>query len=155
MKFKPEDFPNLNAANHRGDGPAADDANYNCIAWGAGYDDSIWDPFPKDAEEDFYWPEGVPRDYEVTSLILAYQTEGFVVCTNGMLEAGIEKVAIYADGPEYMHAARQLENGKWTSKMGQAGERIEHDTPEALVGPAFGKIAAYMQRPRAEANARK
>ena len=71
----------------------------------------------------------------VASLIAVFESVGFAICADGSLEAGIEKIAIYADGPHYEHVARQLENGKWTSKMGKA-ERIEHDAPENLEGPA-------------------
>jgi hypothetical protein len=63
---------------------------------------------------------------------------GFAVCADGALEDGIEKIGIYADGPEYMHAARHLETGKWTSKMGP-DERIEHDTPEDIAGLWCGR----------------
>jgi len=66
-----------------------------------------------------------------------------VTCGDDTLEVGIEKIALYADGGEYMHAARQIETGKWTSKIG-FGEDIEHDTPADLAGPAFGQVAAYM-----------
>ena len=41
-------------------------------------------------------------------------------CESGDLEVGFEKVAIYAqaDGAP-THAARQLPDGTWTSKLGQ------------------------------------
>jgi hypothetical protein len=153
VQIKSEDFPNLHSGNHRGKGPQENDEDYNCIAWGAGRTGHIWEPFPQDPAEDYYWPAGVPRDYELTSLVMAYETEGFVARTDdgkpvdGSLEEGIEKVALYADGPEYMHAARQLETGKWTSKMG-LGELIEHDKPSDLEGPAYGAVAKYMKRKR-------
>ena len=50
-------------------------------------------------------------------------------------------------GGEYMHAALQLESGKWTSKMGP-DEDIEHDAPENLAGPCFGQVTAFMKRKR-------
>jgi hypothetical protein len=95
----------------------------------------------------------VPSDYELTSLVMAYETEGFVALTadgkpvDGTLEEGVEKIAFYADGPEYMHAARQLASGKWTSKMGK-GVRIEHDAPEDVAGGRYGQVAKFMQRKR-------
>jgi hypothetical protein len=85
---------------------------------------------------------------------MAYETEGFVAlegdrtCIDGSLEDGIEKVAIYSHGNVYEHAARQLENGKWTSKMGIAGELIEHDAPENLVGPYYGQDVTFVKRRR-------
>ena len=48
----------------------------------------------------------------------------------------------------YQHAARQLENGTWTSKMGRKEERIEHDAPENLLGPLYGQNVTFMKRKR-------
>jgi hypothetical protein len=63
------------------------------------------------------------------------------------LEPGIEKVAIYADLPadSWTHAARQLPNGRWTSKLGDF-EDIEHDTPEGLAGNVYLSLAYIMKR---------
>lgn len=143
MLFRQEDFPNLHAGNHRDTSPPT--RLYNCIAWAAGIDNDWWDPAEK-----HFWPANVPRDYKVTSLILAYESVGFVICADGSLEGGIEKIAIYADGDEYVHAALQLEGGKWTSKMGPDKD-IEHDAPEDLVGPCYGQVTAFMKRNRASA----
>lgn len=68
-------------------------------------------------------------------------------CADGSLEVGIEKIAIYADGDEYMHAARQLGNSKWTSKIG-CKEDIEHNTLDALAGPAYGQVTVFIKRLR-------
>jgi hypothetical protein len=62
-------------------------------------------------------------------------------------EQGFEKIAIYTDGDEYMHAARQLEDGKWTSKMGP-DEDVEHNEPEDLAGPCYGNVSIFMKRKR-------
>jgi len=144
--FRQENFPNLHPGNHRDTSEA--DRRYNCIAWAAGYNDKWWDPAePQARDEDFYWPENVPRDYKVTTLVMVYQSVGFAICTDASQEEGAQKIAIYDDGEEYTHAARQLENGKWTSKMGP-GEDIEHDTPESLVGPIYGQLTTFMKRKR-------
>ncbi len=140
MLFSPQDFPNLHSGNYR-DVRAAT-KRYNCIAWAAGIDDDWWDPASTRT-----WPGSAPRDWKLTSLIVVYEWAGFVICADAALEDGVEKIAIYVDGPEWMHAARQLANGKWTSKIGEL-EEIEHDTLEDLEGPAFGKVTTYMQRPR-------
>ena len=140
MQFREEDFPNLDADNHRD--TSLPDGLYNCIAWAAGIDNDWWDPARK-----HFWPANVPRDYKVTSLILAYESVGFVLCGDDSQEEGFEKVAIYAIDNEYTHAALQLESGKWTSKMGP-DEDIEHDTPHNLAGPCFGQVTAFMKRKR-------
>ena len=61
------------------------------------------------------------------------------------LEAGFVKVALYASGLFYTHAARQLPNGKWTSKLGR-GEDIEHDSPDDVAGGVYGAVVGVMKR---------
>ena len=55
-------------------------------------------------------------------------------------------MALYASGPFYTHAARQLPNGKWTSKFCRL-EDIEHDRPEDVAGGAYGEVVGYLRRP--------
>ena len=83
----------------------------------------------------------------------AFATAGFASCADGVLEEGIEKVALYGIEDTFMHAARQLPNGRWTSKLGVSYD-IEHDL-DALTSSAnaggevqYGEIAAFMARPR-------
>ena len=45
------------------------------------------------------------------------------------------------------HAARQLPNGKWTSKLGKA-EDVEHESPEDVAGGVYGEVVQFMRRPR-------
>jgi hypothetical protein len=127
---------------------------YNCIAHAAGKDDNWWWPV-EGKVEGVYWPFDSPED-SIEVFIRAYQIEGYEVCQERELEDGIEKVAIYigADGKP-THAARQLVNGSWTSKLGD-WEDIEHRTLEALeTGDdqahqmlGYGKVAVIMRRPR-------
>ncbi len=64
------------------------------------------------------------------------------------LEEGFEKIAIYADKRnEFRHVARQLENGKWTSKLGD-WEDIEHNTLKALESPQYGSVKILLKRRR-------
>ena len=44
------------------------------------------------------------------------------------------------------HAARQLPDGKWTSKLGPF-EDIKHSTLVCLKGPLYGEPDTYMKRP--------
>jgi len=43
------------------------------------------------------------------------------------------------------HAARQLENGRWTSKLGEL-EDIEHDLHHLASG-AYGAVVQILKRP--------
>ena len=145
MRFLSNDFPNLHSGNYRDTSPA--DRVYNCIAWAAGVNDLWWEPVQNATSKQF-WPASAPRDDKLTSLILAYESVGFVICADDTTEGGIEKIALYADGGAYTHAApRQLETGKWTTKIG-VDEDIEHDTLEDVAGPAYGHVATFMKRSR-------
>jgi hypothetical protein len=118
--------------------------DYNCLAWAIEETDRWWSPLP---EEDYYWTEGVPREVSVRAFMKAYEVLGFVGCENGTLEAGVEKLAIYAtvDGRP-QHIARQLPSGFWTSKLGRL-EDIEHEL-DGLCGELYGTVQQFMKRVR-------
>jgi hypothetical protein len=117
-------------------------AQYNCIAWAAGISEEWWDP-----AKDYPWPDDLPRDVSVETLVKLYEKLGFFVCEDAELEHDLEKIAIYGAPEEWEHVARQLSSGKWTSKMGP-DEDIEHDSPDDLVGKAFGLVVRIMKRSR-------
>jgi hypothetical protein len=143
-------FPNLRRPEYR---VTSDETPvYNCIAHAAGKNDKWW--WPADAEG-AYWPSGIDKKETIDGFILAYQTEGYVVCEGRELETGFDKIAIYVDElGTPTHAARQLSDGSWCSKLGQ-WEDIQHQTLEALEtgedenyqGLAYGKVALIMRRP--------
>jgi hypothetical protein len=88
----------------------------------------------------------------MAAFIQAYATLGYSECQENSLEAGSEKIAIYAtrdiDGTlSPTHAAKQLPNGKWSSKLG-IFEDIEHLALDALDGPVYGTAVCFMKRPR-------
>ena len=116
---------------------------YNCIAWAAGDEHRWWwpEPFPH-----AYWPEGTPRVATLESFIAAYATLGFERSADGGYQPGIEKVALFADDRGVpTHAARQLSDGRWTSKLGRS-EDIRHEL-KALEGDVYGKVACFLERP--------
>jgi hypothetical protein len=132
-------FPNLGPNSYKITSPAS--SGYNCIAWAAGVANEWWDP-----ADGYPWPAGLPRDVHTTTLIRLFERLSFVRCAEGDLVTGFEKVVIYGSDVEWEHAARQLPNGRWTSKMG-LDEDIEHETPANLAGGAFGAIVCFMERP--------
>jgi hypothetical protein len=79
---------------------------------------------------------------------MAFEALGYEVCDDRRLEPGYEKIAIYglAGSPE--HAAKQLLDGSWSSKLGYLND-IVHATLEALEGPDYGSVEVIMRRPRA------
>jgi hypothetical protein len=115
--------------------------NYNCIAWAAGDDKNWWEPDPFNY---CYWPDGAPREYSVDAYISAYRTLGYQICDGPAREDGIEKIAIYLLHKMPQHAARQLDNGRWTSKLGE-GDDIEHEL-DGLNGANYGIHQIYLAR---------
>ena len=73
---------------------------------------------------------------------------------NSSLEEGYEKIAIYVKGGKPTHAALQLKDGKWASKIGD-GKDIIHESLELLesgnLGESiYGHVAKVMRRERRE-----
>ncbi len=136
-------FPNLSDGSYAITSPATVD--YNCIAWAANDSEACWWPDPQHIG---YWPAGVPRVAALEVFIKAYGTLGYICCCDATLENGFDKVALYVDtNGTPTHAARQLSNGCWTSKLGKL-EDIEHQTLEGLSGHAYGTIAVILKRPK-------
>lgn len=123
-----------------------EDYRYNCFGYAAGSRTQWWEPREGVG---FYWPD-VPMELSLDAFRLAYASIGYAVCVSADLEEGIEKIAIFAYEDETpTHAARQLENGMWTSKLGEF-EDISHRLHQ-LEGsdPAYGTVRLVMWRRRA------
>jgi hypothetical protein len=119
---------------------------YNCIGWAYG-DDTRW-YWPTTDSPHHYWPPGILRELNLQSFIELYQLAGYQVCANSAVEIGIEKIAIFAHpNNEPTHAARQLPNGNWTSKMGPSND-VEHTLNALCNSPWYGSAAIFMSRPR-------
>jgi hypothetical protein len=131
-------FPRLTADNHRVTSPAS--WEYNCVAWAAGFTDAWWWPAPGR-----YWPEGAPREETLPAFLAAFATLGYLPDVAPSLEPGGEKAALYAVGATPTHAARQLADGWWTSKLGPSFD-IEHATPDDVAGGVYGEVAALLGR---------
>lgn len=122
-------------------------SDYNCIGWGAEEDDRWWDP----TDPDQYWPDEVPRELTIAAFIQAYATIDYIACDSVEFEPGFQKLAIYArddgqpDSGQPTHVARQLPNGRWTSKIGEF-EDIEHEL-EGLTGFYYGTVTQILKRP--------
>lgn len=119
--------------------------NYNCLAWAAKETNAWWWPDPQYL---YYWPPDVPRTETLEAFIKAYGKLGYAPCSDANYEGGFEKVAIYAgSNGKPTHAARQLGNGHWTSKLGTL-EDIEHATLDSLFGTSYGNVVVILKRPK-------
>ena len=133
-------FPNLSTSGFQITSPAT--PNYNCIAWAAGDDQLRWDFAPG-----YYWPHRIPRNGFLETVVQVFGMLGFETCETGSFETDVEMVVLYAIEGIFTHAARQTTEGKWTNKLGTL-EDIEHDSPGALEGEEYGRVARYMKRRR-------
>lgn len=133
----PDLFPRL-SNNFRVTSPKT--PGYNCIAWSAEDSQHWWQPGG-------FWPIPTsPHDCGIGNLEQALASIGYEPCQDGSLESGFQKVALYGSALMFTHAARQLADGKWTSKLGKA-EDIEHDTPDDVSGGLYGEVVGFMRRP--------
>jgi hypothetical protein len=135
-------FPGLVGNGYRVTSPR--DGDYNCVAWAAGDTRNWWWPGQDAGKE--YWPAGVARERTRDAFVAAFATLGYAACESELVEAGHEKIALFchADGRP-THVARQLGDGRWTSKLGKA-EDIEHPLHD-LEGAVYGSVVLVMKRP--------
>lgn len=116
--------------------------NYNCIAWAFG-DNSKW--FWPDPLNQYYWPSNIPREETIEAFIELYRSINYEICENGSLQSGIEKIAIYSNKEGIpTHAARQLPNGYWTSKLGPQYD-VAH-TINSMENGEYGNVCVFMMR---------
>lgn len=142
MPFPANELPYLDRYNHSI--TSDQDTRYNCIAWAAGDQEKWWWP-----DEDGYWPDRAPREATLEAFLAAFQALGYSPCPDGDLELGFSKIAIYGLTSRGVvtptHVARQLTDGRWTSKLGPL-EDIAHKHPENVNGPAYGRVCAFLKR---------
>ncbi len=134
-------FPNLQRSEYQIKSPET--VEYNCVAWAAGEMKTWWWPDPL---ETAYWPASVQRVETLEAFIEAFETLSYTTCDSSDFEDGYEKIAIYVNASgKPTHAARQLNNGYWTSKLGQSYD-IDHEV-NGVSGANYGSISVIMKRP--------
>lgn len=122
---------------------SAETDEYNCIAWAYGVVTQWFWP----NVEGGTWPPGIPNEATLEAFVALFASIDYESCDDGSLESNYEKVAIYANAGAPTHAARQLESGLWTSKIGTL-EDIEHQKPENVEDRPYGHVVQFMRRPR-------
>ncbi len=134
-------FPRLSFDSYRKTSEC--DPTYNCIAWAAEDTRRWWWPM-----EGYYWPSDVPKELSLDAFIQLFMRLGYAPCESDEREEGFDKVALFAkavDGSlKPQHAARQLLNGRWTSKLGNLWD-IEHELFD-LNSDAYGQPLVFMKR---------
>ncbi|MBK5247291.1 MAG: hypothetical protein JJE49_08515 [Peptostreptococcaceae bacterium] len=123
---------------------------YNCIAWAYNLDNRwMW---PNTGEYLFldgvhYWPSDEILDCDVSNFIEAFMLKGYECCENSDFEPNYRKIALYVkpETTECTHAARELSNGCWSSKLGKSND-IQHGTADTIENDAYGKVYCYMKK---------
>jgi len=91
-----------------------------------------------------YWPAGCPRQETIEAFAAMIRSFGYADCDTPDLEDRCEKIALYALGDTPTHAARQMSNGMWTSKIGQNVDI--HHTLLGLEGPLYGQVVRHFRK---------
>jgi hypothetical protein len=133
-------FPNLTDDNHKE--TSKFDPTYNCVGYAAGTR-LWWQPRPLVGGRR-YWPPGVPQEETVEAHVKAFEFKGYAVCQDGSFEAGYEKVAIFAKNGIPKHAALQLDEFFWTSKLGKSEDICHH--LHDIAGNYYGQVVCYLKR---------
>ena len=133
-----EAFPNLANENFEVVGGPSD--RYNCVAYAANKKDQPWDYNHRG-----HWPPWANRNDRIESLKQVFLGLECEECRDSELEDGYQKVALFEVQGQAKHAALQMPNGRWRSKIGD-GPLIEHDTPESLAGELYGNPTVFLRR---------
>jgi len=113
---------------------------YNCIAWSVGDDTKWWWP-----HKDTYWPDDINKEETIEAFIDLYSNMGYELCDHQEYEDNYEKIVLFADDKDMpTHAARQVSENRWTSKLGPS-EDVEH-TLNSMNEGFYGKPFMYFKR---------
>lgn len=117
---------------------------FNCVAYALEFENKDWDMlvFAK-----IYNLDKTQLDHSANGYAKIFSEKfGFEKCDNPNLEEGFKKIALYENNEgDFTHIARQMESGKWTSKMGNY-EDIEHYDLIGISGNFYGKPSMYMRK---------
>jgi hypothetical protein len=136
-----QNLPNMSDSNSIETSPS--DPAYNCIGWALHDTSRWWWPLGR---PDSYWPDDVPNEVTVEAFVELFSREGFTECETESIEANFEKISLYVRDGAPQHAARQMEDGRWTSKLGPWID-IAHTDPDALEDGTYGQAVMVFRRP--------
>ena len=131
-------FPKLKNEDYNIVGDYSD--KYNCIAYAAGDTNRSWSI----TQGNYYWPDYATRTRSIESLKQVFVGIGYEQCNDNKIENGYKKIALYESEEGWTHAAIQMPNGYWRSKLGD-GPIIEHKNPQSLSNKEYGKPTIYMK----------
>lgn len=120
---------------------------YNCIAWSLDID---YMSVGHENLTGIYWPDNISKIPNINNYKRMYNSYGFIDASTSDLEEGFKKVAIYVRGTNpktgiVVHAAKQIDDIWWSSKMGDNIDGIHH--LDAIQGILYGYPRFFMKKP--------
>ena len=119
---------------------------YNCIAFALEIQDKWIDPETQDPLDGTkpWWPDKIPRDRTLSTFIKLFELYGFQKCLDKNLEEDYVRIAIFVRGDKVAHAARQIGNGMWVSKLGNGVDCIH--SLSAIHNGMYGVVRQFMKK---------
>ena len=114
---------------------------YNCIAWAFKDSQRHWWPNQKRS----FWPIDVNGLTDIEAFEQWLKKDGWEETSEDGFEQGFKKIALYILNGEPTHAARIIDNGIWTSKLGSDID-LSHSLTE-LNGPSYGSAMRFFKKP--------
>jgi hypothetical protein len=136
------------------------DINYNCIAWAGLHNDEYWwpeiVPYNKLDGVKYKWPFNLRNNDNLEYFIELFLNLGYKEETDNIENEHpkYRKIALFIKANSNIsdrlnckctHAARQLKNGLWASKLGCSHD-IEHSNPYDLEGQQYGQLAIILKK---------
>lgn len=115
-------------------------STYNCVAWVLGKMDAWYEP-----DLDYDWIAGLPMENDLATMQKFFEYFAFEGCEKPSLSDFSEEIiALFAKDGIFTHVAKRLENGRWTSKMGNSYD-VEHSLTSISDG-LYGEVVLYMRK---------
>lgn len=115
--------------------------DYNCIAWALEDTKHFYWTGP---EMYYNWFPNLPKEETIASFVQLFEHHGYAICSHALKEKGFTKIALFEKNGLPTHAARQLSNGFWTSKLGVL-EDVRH-TLSAISGGLYGEPVIFLKK---------
>lgn len=114
---------------------------YNCIAWAANINTERFWPDPYGG---YKWPDDIIFEESLEAFIQFYNKHDYKLSDNGQYKDGFIKIAIFTKDDVPTHAARQISENNWTSKLGDHID-VKHSL-ESLENGFYGDVAVFMEK---------
>jgi len=114
--------------------------DYNCLAWALN-DNSKW----YESDDDYFWFNDIARDNLLTTIQKIFENLGFHQTNFAKYQIDYERIALFSiDNNECSHLARQIDEDKWTSKLGSSYD-VNHSI-KSIENGIYGNAVIFLER---------